>query len=123
MLIKVDRGNERSESRRTTEVDVARLALKIAALPRLKLRGLMTVSADRATPRGHGSSELAALTSHGSHAEGVELDTLSMGMSADFEAAIAAGSNCVRIGTAIFGGRSHSRQAASVVLSSRQSIE
>jgi uncharacterized pyridoxal phosphate-containing UPF0001 family protein len=36
---------------------------------------------------------------------GLALDTLSMGMSADFEEAIAAGSNCVRIGTAIFGPR------------------
>jgi uncharacterized pyridoxal phosphate-containing UPF0001 family protein len=37
--------------------------------------------------------------------EGLALDTLSMGMSADFEAAIAAGASCVRIGTAIFGAR------------------
>jgi uncharacterized pyridoxal phosphate-containing UPF0001 family protein len=37
--------------------------------------------------------------------EGIPLDTLSMGMSADFEAAIAAGANFVRIGTAIFGAR------------------
>jgi uncharacterized pyridoxal phosphate-containing UPF0001 family protein len=38
-------------------------------------------------------------------AGGLDVDTLSMGMSSDFEAAIAAGSTCVRIGTAIFGAR------------------
>jgi uncharacterized pyridoxal phosphate-containing UPF0001 family protein len=49
-------------------------------------------------------AELAALR-RALAADGIELDTLSMGMSSDFEAAIAAGSNCVRIGTAIFGAR------------------
>jgi uncharacterized pyridoxal phosphate-containing UPF0001 family protein len=39
------------------------------------------------------------------NAAGLRLDTLSMGMTADLEAAIAEGSNCVRVGTAIFGSR------------------
>ena len=41
----------------------------------------------------------------GLNADGLQLDTLSMGMSADLEAAIHAGSTMVRVGTAIFGGR------------------
>ncbi len=45
-------------------------------------------------------------------AAGLPLDTLSMGMTADLEAAIHAGSTMVRVGTAIFGGRDYSRVAA-----------
>jgi pyridoxal phosphate enzyme (YggS family) len=80
---------------------VRELARSILSLPRLKLRGLMTVP-----PAGesHWFGELAELASELGR-EGIELDTLSMGMSTDFEAAVAAGSNCVRIGTAIFGSR------------------
>jgi PLP dependent protein len=105
VLIQVNQGNEPQKAG-VAEADAARLALKIAALPRLKLRGLMTVP-----PTGDAAGwfeRLAALEARLA-AEGVELDTLSMGMSADFEAAIAAGSNCVRIGTAIFGPRRDGR--------------
>jgi len=42
---------------------------------------------------------------------GIALDTLSLGMSADLEAAISAGSTMVRVGTAIFGGRTYARPA------------
>jgi pyridoxal phosphate enzyme (YggS family) len=85
------------------EHDVAALAREIEALPRLKLRGLMTIPP-------HGSdgtrwfSQLADLH-RGLRADGFDIDTLSMGMSADFEEAIAAGATCVRVGTAIFGAR------------------
>ncbi len=78
----------------------------IALLPRLKLRGLMCM-----LPYGLGSVEqqatflqMAALAQD-ARAAGLALDTLSMGMSADFEAAIAAGATIVRIGTALFGER------------------
>ena len=56
-------------------------------------------------PRTTGSRRLAELRARLA-SDGIELDTLSMGMSADFEEAIAAGATCVRIGTAIFGERS-----------------
>jgi hypothetical protein len=85
--------------------EVAALARDIRALPRLRLRGLMTIP-----PRSDDASaeswfrRLADLRDDLAR-EHADLDTLSMGMSADFEAAIAAGSNCVRIGTAIFGER------------------
>ena len=85
---------------------LAGLVEAIAALPRVRLRGLMcvpppqpTVSAQRgvfARLRGM----LEAL-----NAAGHDLDTLSMGMSDDFEAAIAEGATHVRIGTALFGSR------------------
>jgi pyridoxal phosphate enzyme (YggS family) len=86
--------------------DVASLAGALAALPRLKLRGLMCVpppQPDVAAER-RVFAELRRLleTLNGA---GHDLDTLSMGMSGDFEAAIAEGATHVRIGTALFGSR------------------
>jgi pyridoxal phosphate enzyme (YggS family) len=82
------------------------LARDVAALPRLRLRGLMTIpeplegfDAQRAV-----HAQATALFIQLREA-GLPLDTLSMGMTADLEAAIAAGSTMVRVGTAIFGGR------------------
>ena len=82
------------------------VAQTVAALPRLRLRGLMAVpepatdvAAQRAPHRAL-RELLAAL-----NAAGLQLDTLSMGMSADLEAAVAEGATLLRVGTAIFGGR------------------
>jgi hypothetical protein len=83
--------------------DVGPLARAVAALPRLELRGLMTIP-PQSESNAHWFAELAALRARLA-AGGLSLDTLSMGMSADFEEAIAAGATCVRIGTAIFGER------------------
>ena len=86
--------------------DVVPLAQAVARLPRLKLRGLMSipepvagVDAQRAPHRA-----LRFLFER-LKAAGLDLDTLSMGMSADLEAAIAEGATLVRVGTAIFGER------------------
>ena len=82
------------------------LAAEVAALPRLALRGLMCVpppEADAARQR-HWFAELRRLRD-ALVAGGHRLDALSMGMSADFEAAIAEGATHVRVGTAIFGAR------------------
>jgi pyridoxal phosphate enzyme (YggS family) len=82
------------------------LAEAIAALPRLKLRGLMCVpppQPDAAAERVVFARLATALQDL--NARGLKLDTLSMGMSADFEAAIAEGATLVRIGTALFGER------------------
>lgn len=83
------------------------LARAVAELPRLRLRGIMAIPepapdfiAQRALFMG------AAAVFDQIRAAGIALDTLSLGMSADLEAAIAAGSTMVRVGTAIFGGRS-----------------
>ena len=86
--------------------DALELARQVAALPRLRLRGLMTIP-EPAPDYAH------ALAVHQSakdlwdrmRAAGLDLDTLSMGMSADLEAALAAGSTMVRVGSALFGSR------------------
>jgi PLP dependent protein len=85
---------------------LAELARRVAELPRLRLRGLMSVP----PPQPDAAAERAVFSRlrvllEGLNAEGLKLDTLSMGMSADFEAAIAEGATLVRIGTAIFGAR------------------
>lgn len=104
VLIQVNQANEPQKAG-VAPRDVAPLARAIRALPGLELRGLMTVPpAEDASGAAHWFAELAALR-RALAVDGIELDTLSMGMSTDFETAIAAGSNCVRIGTAIFGVR------------------
>jgi uncharacterized pyridoxal phosphate-containing UPF0001 family protein len=82
---------------------VAELARAIGVLPRLKLRGLMTLPPQSDAPK-RWFAELAGLKDT-LLADGIALDCLSMGMSADFEDAIAAGATHVRIGTALFGSR------------------
>lgn len=82
------------------------LARAVMQLPRLQLRGLMTIpepAADFASARAVHARAAACLEAL--NAEGLSLDTLSMGMSADLEAAIAAGSTMVRVGSAVFGAR------------------
>ncbi len=88
------------------ESDVPAVARAVAALPRLRLRGLMAIpapAADFAAQRLP-CARLRELWER-LLAEGLELDTLSMGMSDDLEAAIAEGATLVRVGTAIFGPR------------------
>lgn len=85
---------------------VLTLAQSVAALPKLKLRGLMCIP-----PPRDGFEEQRALFEQLVACQrrlleaGLEVDTLSMGMSADLEAAVAAGATWVRIGTALFGAR------------------
>ncbi len=86
--------------------DVPALAREVAQMPRLVLRGLMTIPEPAAGFAAQKAlHQQARALFDALRAEGMALDTLSMGMSADLEAAIAAGSTMVRIGTAIFGGR------------------
>lgn len=86
--------------------EVGPLAHAVAVLPNLRLRGLMAVPEPTADPGLQFArfARLAALRD-ALNAEGLALDTLSMGMSDDLEAAVAAGSTMVRVGTAIFGPR------------------
>jgi len=86
--------------------DAVALAQAVAALPRLRLRGLMAIpepAPDFASQRA--LFLRAAVVFEEIRANGIEVDTLSLGMSADLEAAVAAGSTMVRVGTAIFGQR------------------
>jgi hypothetical protein len=82
------------------------LAQAVAALPQLQLRGIMTI------PEPHDDVALTRAAHAQAHAlwrhlksQGLDLDTLSMGMTADLEAAVQEGSTMVRVGTAIFGRR------------------
>lgn len=86
--------------------EVSPLAQTVARLPRLRLRGLMCIpppAEDFAAQRAY--FERMAQLLETLQSQGLELDTLSMGMSGDFQAAIAAGATIVRMGTAIFGER------------------
>ncbi|MHA6909160.1 YggS family pyridoxal phosphate-dependent enzyme [Ralstonia pseudosolanacearum] len=89
--------------------EVLPLARAVAALPRLRLRGLMAVP-DPAARR----APFAALRDLADRlrAAGLPVDTLSMGMSADLEDAIAEGATIVRVGSAIFGARQHAHAPA-----------
>ncbi|HUK00963.1 MAG TPA: YggS family pyridoxal phosphate-dependent enzyme [Steroidobacteraceae bacterium] len=86
--------------------DLPALASAVARLPRLALRGLMCVPPPQTDPARQRAAfaQLHDLFETLNHA-GAGLDTLSMGMSADFEAAILEGATFVRIGTALFGER------------------
>lgn len=87
--------------------EVSQLAMKVAQLPHLNLRGLMAVPApnDDVAAQRAAFAQLRELRDQLSR-QGLPLDTLSMGMSHDFAAAIAEGATMVRIGSAIFGDRS-----------------
>lgn len=107
LLLQVNISAEDSKSG-VAPADVPALAQAVAALPRerVTLRGLMAIpepaqgeAAQRAPHRA--LRELLARL----RAEGLALDTLSMGMSADLEAAVAEGSTLLRVGTALFGAR------------------
>lgn len=88
------------------DTELAALAARVRELPRLRLRGLMCIPPHRETFDEQLAlfRRLSALRDE-LNARGFELDTLSMGMSSDLEAAVAAGATWVRIGTAIFGAR------------------
>ncbi|WP_236943701.1 YggS family pyridoxal phosphate-dependent enzyme [Jeongeupia sp. USM3] len=86
--------------------DAVALAGAVAALPRLRLRGLMCIPEPTADPaRLAGQFAQLRQLQQALNARGHALDTLSMGMSADLETAIAEGATLVRVGTAIFGRR------------------
>lgn len=105
VLLQVNISGEASKSG-VDPAETPALAQALAALPRLKLRGLMAIpepTADVARLRAS-FAQLRALFER-LRQGGLAVDTLSMGMSGDLEAAIAEGATMVRIGTAIFGAR------------------
>jgi pyridoxal phosphate enzyme (YggS family) len=88
--------------------EAVEVAQEIAALPKLNLRGLMSI------PEPAGDIDAQRAPHHQLHElferlrnDGLELDTLSMGMSSDLEAAVLEGATIVRVGTAIFGARDY----------------
>ena len=105
VCIEVNISGEASKSG-VAPADLTELAETVAAMPRLQLRGLMSIpepTPDEALSRRR-FAQLRELRDS-LNARGHSMDTLSMGMSADMDAAIAEGATLVRIGTAIFGER------------------
>lgn len=103
--VNVDGGANKSG---VTPAELPALAQAVATLPRLKLRGLMAIP----EPAPDFASACAVLAQvralfDALNAHGMGLDTLSMGMSDDLEAAVAAGSTMVRVGRGVFGARSY----------------
>ena len=105
LCIQVNVSGESSKSGTHIE-NTLTLAKEISLLPNINLRGLMTIPAATSDfeLQRHPFRLLRELKDE-IQSQGLELDTLSMGMSNDMEAAIAEGSTMVRIGTAIFGAR------------------
>jgi pyridoxal phosphate enzyme (YggS family) len=105
VCLQVNIDNETSKSGADIEA-IPELATAVAELPRLRLRGLMCLPANRSEfseqrkPFARLRQLLEALQQ-----QGLPVDTLSMGMSGDYRAAIYEGSTIVRLGTAIFGAR------------------
>jgi len=109
VLIQVNISDENSKSGIMLEA-IPELAQQIAAMPRLRLRGLMAIPAPEADyDRQLAVCQQMASAFHALKQDYPEVDTLSLGMSDDMDAAIAAGSTMVRIGTAVFGARDYAR--------------
>ncbi|MDA3556369.1 YggS family pyridoxal phosphate-dependent enzyme [Acinetobacter sp. AOR15_HL] len=89
--------------------EVAELVAQISQLPKIRLRGLMVIPAPDNTAAFADAKALFDAVKE-KHAHPQDWDTLSMGMSSDLEAAIAAGSTMVRVGTALFGARDYSQK-------------
>jgi pyridoxal phosphate enzyme (YggS family) len=107
LCLQVNISGEDSKSG-VTPADLPGLAAAVARLPRVRLRGLMAIPAP-AQGLAAQREPLAALRrlfeQINQQQPGLALDTLSMGMSADLEAAVLEGATIIRIGTAIFGSR------------------
>jgi hypothetical protein len=105
ICLQVNTSGEASKSGITPD-EINALASQVNALPNLRLRGLMTIPArsDNMQQQREPFNKLKALFDE-LNTKGFELDTLSMGMSNDLEAAILEGATMVRIGTDIFGQR------------------
>jgi pyridoxal phosphate enzyme (YggS family) len=105
VCLQVNISGEASKSGLSLE-ELPAVAHAVAALPGLRLRGLMSIPEPAADPQAQRAPHralrelLAAL-----NAQGLALDTLSMGMSDDLEAAVAEGATVVRVGSAVFGAR------------------
>jgi pyridoxal phosphate enzyme (YggS family) len=108
VCLQVNVSGEASKSGATLD-EAPALARAIAALPKLRLRGLMSIPepADDLQVQREPHRILRTLFDS-LRADGIALDTMSMGMSSDLEAAVLEGATIVRVGTAIFGKRDYS---------------
>jgi PLP dependent protein len=111
VLVQVNISKEATKSGATSE-EAVKLVREISALPHLRVVGLMTMppffdDPEAARPYFRALKELAGEV-EAALIPGVEMRELSMGMSGDFEAAIAEGATLVRVGSALFGERQYS---------------
>ncbi len=105
ICLEVNTSNEISKSGLRDKQEVISLAKYCLALPNLRLRGLMSIPAPQTDFNAQRQAFRSIFQLWDNLRQQFPFDTLSMGMSGDFEAAIAEGATCVRIGTAIFGQR------------------
>lgn len=113
LCLQVNISDEASKSG-CTPAELPALARAVAALPGLRLRGLMAIPEPETDPtRQRATFARVRRLMEALHAELPQLDTLSMGMSGDLDAAIAEGSTLVRVGTALFGPRNYNNAGAS----------
>jgi pyridoxal phosphate enzyme (YggS family) len=112
ICLQVNISGEESKSG-IAEAELPGLAREVAKLPNLRLRGLMAIPEPEGDPARQRApfARLRALAGQ-LRAEGIDVDTLSMGMSGDLEAAVAEGATIVRIGSAIFGARNYNKVTA-----------
>jgi PLP dependent protein len=105
VLVQMNTSGESSKSG-VNASEALQLCREVAKLPSLRLRGLMTIPSNTDNADALKAEFLACkATLDELKQEGLELDTLSMGMSADLELAVECGSTCVRVGSALFGSR------------------
>ena len=95
------------------EAELAELARQVAALPNLRLRGLMAIPEPESDPvKQRAPFARMRELADSLRGQGIALDTLSMGMSGDMAAAVAEGATIVRVGSAIFGARDYNKVKA-----------
>jgi pyridoxal phosphate enzyme (YggS family) len=103
LQVNVDGGSNKSG---VAPAELLALAQAVAKLPHLQLRGIMTIPEPTETETATRAVHHQAKSLFDNlKAAGLTVDTLSMGMTGDLGAAVAEGSTCVRVGTAIFGAR------------------
>lgn len=102
VLLQVNISGEQSKGG-VAPAELNQLAEAVAALPKLRLRGLMALPAPETDPQAQKAAFLSVQAL--AHKLPLKTDTLSMGTSNDFAAAIAAGATMIRVGTAVFGPR------------------
>ncbi len=111
ICVQVNVSGEVSKSGCTPDETLA-LCRAVSALPRLRLRGLMTLPAPmQSEAQARAAFAQLKCLFQSVRADGLALDTLSMGMSDDLEAAIAEGATLIRIGSALFGARAAGKPA------------
>lgn len=110
ILVEVNVGKEDSKSGVYME-QLEELLVQIAALDNVKIRGLMTIppicDSEKEVAEYFSKMYQSFIDIRDKKLDNVRMDILSMGMSGDFEAAVANGSNIVRVGSAIFGARKY----------------